>query len=106
MSEPSVGLMQSIGQKPGATLPAFFRFREVAGKVIVTSLDGSFAVLTQDEFRSFAKGDVARGSELWTRLAEANLIKEAFDVPRAVEKMRARKRFVHYGPNLHIVVVT
>jgi uncharacterized protein len=106
MSEPSMGLMQSIGQKPGATLPAFFRFREVAGKVVVTSLDGSFVVLTPDEFRSFAKGDIARGSELWTRLGEANLIKEAFDVPRAVEKMRARKRFVHYGPNLHIVVVT
>ena len=87
-------------------LPAFFRFREVAGRVVVTNYEGNFLILQPDEFARFARGDLESGSELHTRLRDGNFLRDEYDVPKAVEAYRARRRFVHYGPNLHLMVVT
>jgi uncharacterized protein len=86
--------------------PAFFRFREVAGRVVVTNLEGDWLVLEPEDFRAFATGRVDAGSPLHTRLAEHNILQSEYDVPRAAERMRLRKRFLHFGPNLHLLVVT
>jgi uncharacterized protein len=89
--------------------PAFampFRHREVAGRVLVTSTEGEFVMLTHDDFTAFARGDVAKGSPLYERLAGKNLVRAEFDQRRFVDRVRARKRFLSWGPNLHIVVVT
>jgi uncharacterized protein len=86
--------------------PAFFRFREVAGRVVVTNLEGDWLVLEPEDFRAFATGRVDAGSPLHTRLAEHNFLQSEYDVPRAAERMRLRKRFLHFGPNLHLLVVT
>lgn len=83
-----------------------FRHREVAGRVLVTSTEGDFLMLTHDEFAAFARGDVAKDSPLYARLKERNLVRAEFDQRRFVERVRARKRFLSWGPNLHIVVVT
>jgi uncharacterized protein len=87
-------------------VPAFFRFREVAGRVVVTNYEGGFLILQPDEFQRFARGDLEPGSELHTRLRDANFLRDEYDVPKAVEAYRRRRRFVHYGPNLHLMVVT
>ena len=86
--------------------PAFFRFREVAGQVVVTNLEGDWLVLKPEEFRAFATGRLDAGSPLHTRLAEHNFLRDEYDVPRAAEHVRLRKRFLHHGPNLHLLVVT
>lgn len=86
--------------------PAFFRFREVGEQVVVTSVEGEWIVLDRPEFRAFATGTIERGSELDRRLQAKNLVREHFDVRRAAEAMARRRRFVHGGPNLHLVVVT
>ena len=87
------------------TFAADCRFRPVRDKMLVTSLDGHFVLLTQDEFRAFASGAVPNESELYQRLCAANLVRAAFDLKRAVATTRERKSFLRAGPNLHVVVV-
>ncbi len=86
--------------------PAFFRYRAVGDRVVVTNLEGRWLILTPDEFSAYATGAVEEGSELHTRLSEGNFLRESYDVVAAAEGLRRRKRFVHYGPNLHLMVVT
>jgi uncharacterized protein len=86
--------------------PAFFRFRELGERVVVTSIEGEWIVLSRDEFRAFVHGDVDPTSDLHRRLVAKNLVRTTFDARRAAEVYRRRKRFVHYGPNLHLMVVT
>jgi uncharacterized protein len=89
---------------PGFAMP--FRHREVGGKVLVTSTEGEFALLSHEEFASFARGDVAPATPLYKLLAQKNLVRAEFDEKRLVERVRARKGFLSWGPNLHIMVVT
>lgn len=91
---------------PSSELPAFFRFRRVGDRYVITNQEGRWLVLEPDEFRAFAEGNVPEDGELWQRLRAHNFLRDHYDVPRAVEMLRARKHFVHYGPNLHILVVT
>jgi His-Xaa-Ser system radical SAM maturase HxsB len=91
---------------PSTSFAAPFRFREVAGRVVVTGHSGQYVVLSPDEFQSFANGDVDRASELFGRLRDADLIAGELDTARVAERIRERKTFTHYGPNLHIAVVT
>ncbi|MFO0631665.1 MAG: His-Xaa-Ser system radical SAM maturase HxsB [Nannocystaceae bacterium] len=86
--------------------PAFFRYRELGERVVVTSLEGEWIVLDRDEFRAFVGGTVDRTSALHQRLVERNLVREQFDVRRAAQTLQRRKRFLHAGPNLQLVVVT
>ena len=83
-----------------------FRHREVGGKVLVTSTEGEFALLSHEEFGAFAQGNVAAGTPLYALLSQKNLVRAEFDEKGLVDRVRARKRFLSWGPNLHIVVVT
>jgi His-Xaa-Ser system radical SAM maturase HxsB len=93
-------------RKPSTTFALPFRHREVAGKVLVTNTEGSFLVLTPEEFARFAEGDVPKGTPLYARLAERNFVRAEVDTRAMTERLRARKTFLRAGPNLHIVVVT
>jgi His-Xaa-Ser system radical SAM maturase HxsB len=93
-------------RKADSRLPAFFRFRPVADKVVVTSQSGDWLLLTRDEFQQFSEGAVERGGPLWDRLVERSLVRSELNVERASDRLRAHKPFLHTGPNLHIVVVT
>ncbi len=97
-----VQLRKQLSQ--GFAMP--FRHREVGGKVLVTSTEGEFAMLSHEEFASFARGDVQPETPLYKLLAQKNLVRAAFDEKRMVERVRARKGFLSWGPNLHIMVVT
>ncbi len=87
--------------------PAFFRFRQLpGGKVLITNLEGNFLVLSAEEFRLFAEGRTTERPELHATLRGGNFLREGYDQARAAEGVRARKRFLSFGPNLHILVVT
>jgi len=92
--------------KPSSSFAAPFRFREVAGRFVVTSHTGEFAVLTRDEFAAFARGDVDVGAPLYARLKDAQLIRAEIDTAALLERVRNQKPFLNSGPNLHILVVT
>ncbi|MCA9655186.1 MAG: His-Xaa-Ser system radical SAM maturase HxsB [Myxococcales bacterium] len=92
--------------RPRAGTQALFRFRPVRDKVLVTNLEGRWLLLSQEDFQAYARGEVAPGSELHRRLDEANFMRDGYRVPEAADRIRARKSFVHAGPNLHMFVVT
>jgi His-Xaa-Ser system radical SAM maturase HxsB len=92
--------------KPDTAFQAFFRYRRVRDKVVLTNVDGSFLIVTPDEFKSFAEGTVAKDSELYARLRDRNFIRAEFDREKSVVRLRARKRHLYSGPNLHVLVVT
>lgn len=93
--------------RPTVGTQAFFRFREVGDRVVVTNFEGNYAILTREAFQQFAEGTVERGSALWQELDDKNFLRESYDVRKAAERLRARKHFVHGGgPILHLLVVT
>ena len=83
-----------------------FNHRTVGGQVLLTNAEGQFFFLSPDEFRSFAEGSIERDSALYRALAERNFVRAEVDVPAMADRMRKRRAFLHYGPNLHIMVVT
>ena len=83
-----------------------FKHRAVDGKVLITNTEGSFLMLTNDEFASFAAGDVPKDSPLYARLRDRNFVRAEANLGAVTERLRARKTFLNYGPNLHIIVVT
>jgi len=89
-----------------STFQAAFRFREVAGKMLITNPEGSHQLLSQEEFAQFAAGEIAPDTDLYRRLSEANFVRAEFDQQKATARLAQRKRFLHYGPNLHMIVVT
>jgi His-Xaa-Ser system radical SAM maturase HxsB len=86
--------------------PGFFRYREVAGRVVVTGLAGEWLILEPDDFRRFATGKVDPDSELGQRLVERGFVRDRIDVPALAERLSRRKAFLGSGPNLHLMVVT
>jgi His-Xaa-Ser system radical SAM maturase HxsB len=83
-----------------------FRHREVDGKVLITNTEGNFLMLSQEDFVRFAEGEIPKESDLYRRLAERNFVRAEMDTHRMTDRLRARKTFLHAGPNLHIAVVT
>ncbi len=92
--------------RPRAGTQAFFRYRPVGDRVVITNFEGNFLLLTRDEFAAYAAGTVPADSELHRRLSQANFLRADYDVRRAAERLQARRGFLHSGPNLHIFVVT
>lgn len=86
---------------------AFFRFRRIGpNRMLITNLEGRWLVLSDDEFEAYATGKVEEGSDLHRRLRENNFLRATYDEAKAREMIARRKRFLGYGPNLHVFVVT
>ncbi|NOY91544.1 MAG: His-Xaa-Ser system radical SAM maturase HxsB [Deltaproteobacteria bacterium] len=86
--------------------PAFFRFRPLGDRVLLTNLEGRFVVLDDADFGRFARGEVEAGTPLFEQLSRENFLRESFDEAKAAAMIRARRRFLDAGPNLHVLVVT
>jgi uncharacterized protein len=93
-------------RKPSASFAMPFKHRAVGGKILVTSTEGNFVMLEEGEFKDFVEGTIPKGTPLYARLAERNFVRAEVRVDAMAERMRARRSFLNYGPNLHIVVVT
>ncbi len=93
-------------RKPSSSFAMPFKHRAVGGKVLVTNTEGNFVMLAEGEFQAFVEGTVAAGTALYARLAERNFVRAEVNVDAMADRMRARRTFLNYGPNLHIVVVT
>ncbi|MCA9681468.1 MAG: His-Xaa-Ser system radical SAM maturase HxsB [Myxococcales bacterium] len=93
--------------KPRAGTQAFFRWRQIADDaVLISNLEGNWLILTTEEFKAFARGEVAPDSELHGRLDGKNFLRASYDVQAASERVKARRYFIHGGPLLHVMVVT
>jgi His-Xaa-Ser system radical SAM maturase HxsB len=80
------------------------RFREIDGDVLLTNHLGDWTFVSKSDFRGLTRGDMP--DALRDRLAEKGFLRSRVDLAQAVERFRKKKRFLHYGPNLHILVVT
>jgi His-Xaa-Ser system radical SAM maturase HxsB len=83
-----------------------FKHRRIGAKTLLTTTEGNFVLLDDAEFRLFAEGTVERGSTLWNKLVERNFVRSEVNQKALEDRIRTRKRFLDYGPNLHIMVVT
>lgn len=100
-------MLADLGVKPRAPADIVpFRFREIGGEALLTNDWGDWVFVSKDELRGIAKGELGAGSPLYQRLASKGFIRSAIDVTKVAERVRRRKRFLDYGPNLHIAVVT
>ncbi len=96
-----------LRQKLDTRSQAFFRFRKIApDRTLVTNLEGRWLVLSDADFAAYATGAVEEGSELHRTLSDHNFLRATYDEAKAREMIASRKRFLHYGPNLHVFVVT
>lgn len=94
----------SEAKAPSDLLP--FRFRSIGGEVLLTNDFGDWVFVSEAELGELARGRFAPGSALFERLAARNFVRSRLDVEKTVERVRRKKRFLNYGPNLHILVVT
>jgi uncharacterized protein len=95
----------SAPSAPPADL-APLRFREIGGEVLLTNDVGDWVFVSRDEFSGMAGGGLAEGTPLHERLAAKNFIRSRLDPDALAARLRKKKRFLDYGPNLHIMVVT
>lgn len=97
----------TLGQKPAAPPDLVpIRFRDVAGDVLLTNPWGDWVFVSQADFADLARGKLDPGGALHERLAAKNFLRSKVDVEKVAAAMRHRKRFLDYGPNLHMFVVT
>jgi len=92
--------------QPQAGTQAFFRYREVGDKILITNLVGQWLLLTHTEFGRFARGDLEAGSDLETRLAQGNFLRDKFRASDASDRLARRRHYLRAGPLLHVLVVT
>ena len=91
-------------RSPGRLVP--LRSRRIGDDVLLTSHFGDWVFVSQDEFRDLLAGKLDEGSELERRLAERNFLSDSVDTAKLAQRAREKKRFLNFGPNLHVVVVT
>lgn len=91
-------------KSPGGLVP--FRFRNIGGDVLLTNYLGDWVFVSRDELADLARGKLVEGSPLYARLAERSFIRSKIDTEKQAERFARRKRYLGYGPNLHVMVVT
>jgi His-Xaa-Ser system radical SAM maturase HxsB len=95
-----------LGPRPETGRLVPFRFRPVGEQVLLTSHFGDWVFVSPEELARISRGELEGGSPLEERLASANFLREGLDRNALAERLRTKKRFLNYGPNLHVVVVT
>ena len=97
----------TLGQKPAAPpdlVPV--RFRAIGDDMLLTNPWGDWIFVSSADFAAMARGELEPGSPLHARLAERNFLRSQVDVEKVAAALRHKKRFLDYGPNLHMFIVT
>lgn len=81
------------------------RFRQVADDVVLlTSHFGDWVFVSPQELSTLYQGELP--TELEEKLAERNFIVDRLDRRALADRLSRKRRFLRFGPNLHILVVT
>lgn len=80
------------------------RYRRVGADVLLTSPFGDWTIVSTADLARLTGGELS--GELRDKLAARGFLKSAIDTAKLKERIARKKRFLSYGPNLHIVVVT
>lgn len=85
---------------------AFFRFRRLGDRVLVTGIGGRWRFIDPDTFAGLVEGKLDTDSETYGALRELGLTRDGFDEAAEVALLTERKRHLAHGPSHHTVVVT
>lgn len=85
---------------------AFFRWGEVAGRMIVTNDAGQWHMLEKPDFEKLLAGQIVEGHPEHAALRAKGFLRDGLDVDDLASRVRRKKSFLSYGPHLHIVITT
>ena len=85
---------------------AFWRFKKLGKKYLITNDIGRYQFLKPAIFKKFLEGKLEQKSKTYQELKEKGFIKDYLNIDDLTEKYRQRNDFLFRGPSLHIVVVT
>lgn len=88
------------------TSPAFFRWRTLDGRHLVTNEHGEWHWLDDADFKQFSTGRLPESSPAYEALSAKGFFSATFDAGRALARLSNRMRAVRSGPNLHVLVIT
>jgi len=82
------------------------RHRKVGNRVLYTSHFGDWVFVSASEHAALMLGELEPGSELAERLGSRGFLVSRLDAEAMADRVRRKKSFLRYGPNLHVLVVT
>jgi His-Xaa-Ser system radical SAM maturase HxsB len=94
------------GGFPGLKQTSHFRFRRVAGKVLLTSDTGQFVLLSEGEFEALVAGTLSADEPIHQALAAQGFLASADSEEETLRRYQQRKSFLGVGPYLHVFIVT
>lgn len=94
-----------LGARPRAPSDlAPIRFREVGGQVLLTNPWGDWLFVSRADLAALARGEIPEAQR--ERLRARGFLRSALDQAALADRVRRKARFLDYGPNLHMLVVT
>jgi His-Xaa-Ser system radical SAM maturase HxsB len=86
---------------------AFFNFKKLGDKYLLTNDVGAYVFLSDSEFSKYLEGSLKEFfPEKYEELKAKGFTRNYLDFEGLIQKYSAKKQFLNYGPSLHIVVVT
>ncbi len=85
---------------------AFFRYKKLNSRYLLTNEVGGFIFLNKDDFKGFTEGNLNKKSNVYSSLTNKNFIQNRLNKFELIECYRSRNSFLWQGPSLHIIVVT
>ena len=83
-----------------------FRFKKIKNKYLLVNEVGDFLFFAKDKLHDFLNGKLKKNSQSYLSLVQNNFIRGELDIDKLVQKYSYKKSYLHWGPNLHIIVVT
>lgn len=83
-----------------------FRFREIAGKVLLTNDAGEYVWLEPDQFGDLLAGTLSADSPARAALDRCNILRTEGAESRLMGRVRRRSEHLFHGPSLHILILT
>ena len=91
-------------RSPGVLVPV--RFRPLGERVLYTNPWGDWLVVTKEEHARLFAGEAPPPGKLHDELAAKSFLRASVDPQKQAERMARKRRFLDWGPNLHIFVLT
>ncbi|AKT36174.1 His-Xaa-Ser system radical SAM maturase HxsB [Chondromyces crocatus] len=89
-------------QAPSDLVPV--RLRPIGDDVLLTNEWGDWVFVARPQLTAMMRGEIP--VDLQEQLAGRNFLRSRLDIEAVSKRVRQKRRFLDYGPNLHILVVT
>ncbi len=90
--------------RPSRLVP--IRSRKVRDQYLLTSHFGDWLFVSAAELEQLMQAGVPPGTPLEQRLRERNMLADEVSAARLGARLDKKRSFLHYGPHLHVMVVT